>query len=108
MGRDVAAQRAALSGRGEEVGLRRRDLVVQPREERDRGRLQLLALAACSQLPSYVQGMTSGGTRPATRSITKNGAPSGPGSSSSQITRGTGRSLRSRTSRMVRYCAAMS
>lgn len=52
--------------------------------------------------------MTSGGTRPSTRSITKNGAPRGPGSSSSHRTRGTGSPVRSAASRIVRYCRGMS
>src|SRR5262245_45544640 len=52
--------------------------------------------------------MMSGGTRPSTRSITKNGAPSGAGSGSDQRTRGTGTTPSAAISRITRNWRSMS
>lgn len=57
--------------------------------------------ASVTQEPK-LYGMTSGGTRPATRVMTKNGAPSGAGSGSYQCTAGTGTRECSATARMTR------
>ena len=57
--------------------------------------------ASYSQLSPNVYGMTSGGTTPSTRSITKNGEPITSGSGSSQRTGGTGTSVSSPTSRIT-------
>jgi hypothetical protein len=52
--------------------------------------------------------MMSGGTWPSTRSITKKGAPSGPGSGSDQRTRGTGTTPSAPICCITRNCRSMS
>ncbi|GAA3167847.1 hypothetical protein GCM10020255_054510 [Rhodococcus baikonurensis] len=72
---------------------------MQLSQDADRVLLEAISLpgdASVTQDPK-LYGMTSGGTSPEIRSITKNGAPNASGSDSDQYTAGTGTAECSRT-----------